>query len=153
MTTGLPALFRGLAARLPYLIGGYALSLTLALLTSDFAKDRTIPILAWLAGVLFVVALSALFTVFALYRDDDLLITGLFLTIITGASAIVALSVQSVLQTHSLGPAIMLAVLGPFTYFVRALVLIPGFAALVWVARRLRRFLAPDTVDRPDAAT
>ncbi len=104
------------------------------------------------AGVLFVVTLSVLFTVFALYRDDGLLLTGLFLTIITGASAVIAIAVASVVQTHSLGPAIMIAVLGPFIYFVRGLVLVPAFAGLVWVARRLRRYLAPDTIEHPDAA-
>ncbi len=44
----------------------------------------------------------------------------------------------------------MLAVIGPFQYFVLGVVLIPGFAGAVWVAGRLRRFLAPATLDAPD---
>jgi hypothetical protein len=144
--------FRALAARLPYLIAAYGISLTLALLVRDFAADHAVPALVWIAGVLYVVTLSLLFTVFALYRDDGLLLTGLFLTIITGASAVIGIAIASAVQTHSLGPAIMIAVLGPFIYFVRGLVLVPTFAGLVWVARRLRHYLAPDTIEHPDAA-
>ena len=50
------------------------------------------------------------------------------------------------------GAAMVLAIVAPFTYFVRALVLIPVFAALVWVARKFRRFLAPDTMIPPNGA-
>jgi hypothetical protein len=60
--------------------------------------------------------------------------------------------IESIIDTRSLGPAIMLAVVAPFNYFVQALLLIPGFAALVWIARRLRRFLAPDSLPPPDGA-
>ena len=88
MTAPTPGtVFRALATRLPHLIAAYTVSLTIALLVRDFPADHAVPVVLWVAGVLFVVALSALLTVFALYRDDGLLVTGLFLTIITGASA------------------------------------------------------------------
>ena len=65
---------------------------------------------------------------------------------------IAALMIQAIVQTHSLFAAMVLAIVAPFTYFVRALVLIPVFAALVWVARKFRRFLAPDTMIPPNGA-
>ena len=96
--------------------------------------------------------LGSLFTTLALYRDDDLIPTAMLLTLITAVGGIAALMIQAIVQTHSLFAAMVLAIVAPFTYFVRALVLIPVFAALVWVARKFRRFLAPDTMIPPNGA-
>ena len=152
MAASLPILFRMLASRASRLIGGYAICVTLAVLARQFATVHELPVVAGLGGLLALVAFSVLFTVFALYRDDPVLLTGVFLTIIIGASTVIALAIESVVETGSLGPAIMLAVVGPFQYFVLGLILIPGFAGAVWVARRLRRFLAPATLESPDDA-
>jgi hypothetical protein len=92
------------------------------------------------------------FTTFALYRDDDLIPTAMLLTVITAVGGIVALMIQGLVQTHSIFAAMVLAIVAPFTYFVRALVLIPGYVVLIWIARKLRRFLAPATVLPPDGA-
>ena len=145
-------LFRTLASRLPHLAAGYSLAVTVALLCRDFAATHGVPVIAWLGGVVVVAGLSTLFPVLALYRDDDILATSVLLTVITGVAVIVALFVESIIQTHSLGPAILMAVLAPFSLFVRGLLLIPLFGVLVWSARRLRRFLAPDTLQPPDGA-
>ncbi len=136
----LPTVFRALAARLPHVMVGYAASMTAALLAHDFAVAQELDLVAWLGGVQFAVALSALFTTLALYRDDDLIATAMLLTLITAIGGIVALMIQGLVQTHSLFAAMVLAIVAPFTYFVRALVVIPGFVALVWLARKLRRF-------------
>jgi len=148
----LPAAFRALAARLPHVMVGYAASMTLALLAHDFAAAHDLDLVAWLGGAQFAVAISVLFTTLALYRDDDPIPTAMLLTLITAVGGIVALMIQATAQTHSFFAATVLAIVAPFTYFVRALVLIPVFAALVWVARKLRRFLAPDTMIPPNGA-
>ena len=131
---------------------GYAASMTLALLAHDFATTHELDLIAWFGGAQFAVAISALFTTLALYRDDDLIPTAMLLTLITAVGGIAALMIQAIVQTHSLFAAMVLAIVAPFTYFVRALVLIPVFAALVWVARKFRRFLAPDTMIPPNGA-
>jgi len=148
----LPKIFRTLADRTPHLLVGYAVSFTLALLARDFALGHELPVIAWLGGLQYVVVLSSVFTTFALYRDDDLVPTAMILTLITAVGGIVGLMIESVVQTRSIVAAIVLSIVAPFTYFVRALLLIPGFVILVWVARKLRRFLAPDTVLPPDGA-
>jgi hypothetical protein len=148
----LSTVFRALAARLPHVMVGYAASMTLALLAHDFAVAHELDLVAWFGGTQFAVALSALFTTLALYRDDDLITTAMLLTLITAVGGIAALIIQAIIQTRSFFAAMVLAIVAPFTYFVRALVLIPGFAVLVWVARKLRRFLAPDTIVPPNGA-
>ena len=131
---------------------GYAASMTVALLAHDFALAHQLDLVAWLGDAQFAVALSVLFTTFALYRDDDLIPTAMLLTAITAVGGIVALMIQAFVQTHSVFAAMVLAIVAPFTYFVRAIVLIPGFIVLVWVARKLRRFLAPATILPPSGA-
>jgi hypothetical protein len=148
----LPSLFRALAASLPRLLIGYATSITIALLARDFGIGHGLPIIAWLGGMQFVLVLSAVFTTLALYYDDELIPTAMLLTLFTAVGGIAGLLIESIVQTRSFFAAMVLAIVAPFSYFVRALLLIPGFAVLVWIARRLRRFLAPDTVPPPHGA-
>jgi hypothetical protein len=131
---------------------GYAASMTVALLARDFAVGHQLAVIAWVGGAQLVVVLSAVFTTLALYRDDDLIPTAMLLTLIMAVGGIAALMIEGIVQTRSLFAAMVLAIVAPFTYFVRAVLLIPGFAVLVWIARKLRRFLAPDTLLPPDSA-
>jgi hypothetical protein len=148
----LPTFFRAVADKVPQLMAAYAASMTVGLLAHDFAVAHQLDVVAWLGELQFVVVLSIVFTTFALYRDDDLIPTAMLLTVIIAVGGIVALMIQGLVQTHSIFAAMVLAIVAPFTYFVRALVLIPGYVVLVWIARKLRRFLAPATVLPPDGA-
>lgn len=50
------------------------------------------------------------------------------------------------LVTGSLGAAALLVVGGSFAIVMRLILLAPIMAAAVWVARKFRRYLAPDTL-------
>ena len=105
--------------------------------------------LAWLnagAAVLAVIAVSALIVVVTFYRDDDLLLTGILLAGITGIGTGAALAVTTAAVTGSIGAAAVLVVGGFFAVVMRLILLAPVLAAVVWIARRFRRYLAPDTL-------
>jgi hypothetical protein len=109
--------------------------------------------LRWLefpAALLGLIAVSALFAVVAFYRDDDLLLSGIVLAGMTGIGTGVALVTSAAILTGSIGPAIVLGAAGFFVLTVRVVLLAPIMGGALWVARRFRRYLAPDTM--PEAA-
>jgi len=85
-----------LAARESRLIRAYAVCVTLTVLARQVGAEHALPILGGLGDLLAAIAISVLFTVFALYRDDTVLLTGVFLTIIVGASTVIALAIESI---------------------------------------------------------
>jgi tetrahydromethanopterin S-methyltransferase subunit D len=112
--------------------------------------------LAWLnlpAAILALIAVSALISVIALYRDDDLLLAGALLAVITGMGTGVALVVTSAIVTGSIGATLVLVAGGSFVLVMRLILLAPLLAGAVWVARRFRRYLAPDTMSDEGQAT
>jgi len=126
--------------------------MTLALLGRDASVKFGFPLVLWLSGLLAVVAQSALFTMVALYRDDDLLAASVLITAVTALGGVTAFALELFVQTGSLGPAIMFGITAPFNYLIKAVVLVPLFAVLVWIARALRRWLAPDTMGSQNGA-
>jgi tetrahydromethanopterin S-methyltransferase subunit D len=105
--------------------------------------------LAWLnlpAALLAVVSLSALIAVVAFYRDDDPVLAGILLAGITGIGTGIALVVTTAIVTGSIGAAIVLVAGGSFVLVVRLILLAPIMAGAVWLARRFRRYLAPDSM-------
>jgi len=85
-----------LAARVSRLIGAYAVCVTLTVLARQVGAEHALPILGGLGDLLAAIAISVLFTVFALYRDDTVLLTGVFLTTIVGSSTVIALAIESI---------------------------------------------------------
>jgi hypothetical protein len=145
--------FRRLAATpILHVAVGYVLCLTVALLGRDVSIKVGLPFVLWLSGLLAVVAQSAVFTMVALYRDDDLLAASVLITAVTGLGGVTAFALELFVQTGSLGPAIMFGITAPFNYLIQGVVLIPLFAGLVWIARALRRWLAPDTMGPQNGA-
>jgi hypothetical protein len=148
-----PKLLRTLADKTPRLAVGYVICVTVAVGARDVATSEGLPAVSWAGDVVLVVAFSGLLTVFALYRDDDLLVTAIMLTVINGVAAVVALLIDSIIKTRSIFAAIVLIIVAPFAYLLRALTLVPVFACLVWICRKSRRFLAPDTLNHEDAGS
>jgi hypothetical protein len=136
--TPLPRLFA-------YYVGLLAASQLFFLLA---ARDLSTT-LAWLGWLCFAVAFSVIFTVVALYRDDDLLAAAVLLAVMTAVGALASRALVTILLTRSLGPALLLVGVAQIGIFVRVAVSIPVLAGMVWLARRLRRFLAPETVGDP----
>jgi tetrahydromethanopterin S-methyltransferase subunit D len=67
--------------------------------------------LAWLnlpAALLALIAVSALISVIAFYRDDDFLLAGALLAVITGLGTGVALVATAAIVTGSIGAALVL---------------------------------------------
>jgi hypothetical protein len=107
------------------------------------------PYLDWLkfgAAGLGLITISALITVVAFYRDDDLLVTGILLAGITGLGTGVALAATVLIMTGSIGAVTVLVVGGFFAIVLRLILLAPIMAVAVWTARKFRRYLAPDTL-------
>ena len=153
MSLHLSSLFRRLAATpILHVAVGYVLCMTLALLGRDASVKFGLPFVLILSGLLAVVAQSALFTMVALYRDDDLLAASVLITAVTGLGGVTAFALELFVQTGSLGPAIMFGITAPFNYLIQGVVLVPLFVALVWMARALRRWLAPDTMGPQNGA-
>ena len=118
-----------------------------SVLLREWAATR--PGLAWLelpAAILALVAVSALLAVVAFYRDDDLLLAGILLAAITGIGTGIALVITTAIVTGSVGAAVFLVVGGLFVLVVRLILVAPIMAGAVWLARRFRRYLAPDTM-------
>jgi hypothetical protein len=105
--------------------------------------------IAWLefpAALLSLISVSALLAVVAFYRDDDLLLAGILLAAITGVGTGIALVATTAMVTGSIGAAIVLLAGGSFVLVMRLILLAPVMAGVVWVTRRFRRYLAPDTM-------
>jgi hypothetical protein len=126
------------------------LAYTVGILPSVFIREWAAghPYLDWLrfgAGGLGLITFSTLIAVIAFYRDDEVLLSGILLAGITGIGTGVALAATAFLMTGSLGAATVLVVGGFFALVLRLILLAPIMAAAVWIARRFRRYLAPDT--------
>ena len=105
--------------------------------------------LPWLevpAGLLALVSVSALIAAVAFYREDDAPLAGILLAAITGIGTGVALAATTAIVTGSVGAALVFVVGGLFALVVRLILIAPIMIAAVWLARRLRRYLAPDTI-------
>ena len=105
------------------------------------------------AAILALIAVSALISVIAFYRDDDVLLAGALLAVITGLGTGLAWVVTAAIVTGSIGAALVLVAGGSFVLVMRLIILAPLFAGAVWVARRFRRYLAPDTISHGGPAT
>lgn len=118
-----------------------------AVLIREWAAGH--PYLDWLrigAAGLGLLTISALIAVVAFYREDDVLVTGILLAGITGIGTGAALAVTVFIMTGSIGAATVLVVGGFFAIVLRLVLLAPMMAAAVWIARKFRRYLAPDTL-------
>lgn len=98
------------------------------------------------AALMALVAVSLLIGVISFYRDDDLVLSGVLLAAITGIGTGGSMIVSVAIVTGSLGAEVFLAAAGFFDLVMRLILLTPIMAAAVWVARRFRRYLAPDTL-------
>jgi tetrahydromethanopterin S-methyltransferase subunit D len=146
---------RSLAALSDFRLGlAYTAGVFPSVLLRGWAERDTS--LAWLnlpAALLALIAVSALMSVIAFYRDDDALLAGALLAVITGFGTGVALVFTAAIVTGSLGAALVLVAGGSFVLVMRVILLAPLLAGAVWVARRFRRYLAPDTMGDEGQAT
>ena len=105
------------------------------------------------AALMALVAVSLLIGVISFYRDDDLVLSAFLLAAITGIGTGAGKIVSVAIVTSSPGASAFLAATGFFDLVIRLILLTPIMAAAVWVARRFRRYLAPDTLgDAQEAA-
>ena len=103
---------------------------------------------AWLTPLATAAALGAfsvLVSVIALYRDDDYVLAGILMAGITGAAMVIAWLITMMTLSHSLTDVVVLAVAGVLGLLWRLILMGAAFAALVWLLRKLRPWLAPDT--------
>ncbi len=98
------------------------------------------------AAALGLCALSALVAVVTFYRDDDVLLAGVFLGLITVFGTATAWALFNAAILRSFGVLIVFAAGALFALLVRLLFIAPAFVVLVWVLRKFRRWLAPDTL-------
>ena len=135
------------AAPLWQVLAGYSLCMT-GFFVARFTGDLvTFSAGEAAAALLALVAQSLLITVVALYQDDDIFLAAVILVVLSGAGIMAGLSLAILVVTGSIGPAFVIAAGAPLALFVRALVLVPFAALLIWVLRRFRRFVAPDTLE------
>lgn len=139
---------RRLAALSDFRLGlAYAAGIFPSVLLQSWAETHAgNPVLTYSAAVLAVIAVSLLLGVIAFYRDDDTVLSGILLAIIIGVGTGACLVVSAGLVTGSLGVAAILAVGGSLGLIVRLVLLAPVMAGAVWIARKFRRYLAPDTL-------
>lgn len=145
-----PALvLRRLAGLSDFRLGlAYAAGVFPAVLLRVWAESHSgITGLNALAGVLALATVSAFVAVMAFYRDEDLVVAGILLAGITGIGTGAAYVVAIVVVTGSPGAAAVLIAGGVFAVVVRIILLTPLMVAAVWMARKFRRYLAPDTVE------
>ena len=144
----LSPLLRRLAALSDFRLGlAYAAGIFPSVLLQSWAEIHPgVSVLTYSAAVLAVIAVSLLLGVIAFYRDDDTVLSGILLAIIIGVGTGAGLVVSAALVTGSLGVAAILAVGGSLGLIVRLILLAPVMVAAVWITRRFRRYLAPDTV-------
>jgi small-conductance mechanosensitive channel len=93
------------------------------------------------------VPVSVVFTVVAFYRDDDLLPAAVLVCLLTGVGSIASQALVSIAITRSLGPTLLVFGVLQFGLLLRLLIGVPLLISVLWLARKLRRWLAPDTLD------
>jgi hypothetical protein len=96
--------------------------------------------------LLALIAVSLLIAVIAFYQDDDVVLAGILLAGITGIGTGAAFTVSMAIVTGSPGAAAVIIAGGFFALILRLILLTPVMAAAVWIARKFRRYLAPDTL-------
>jgi hypothetical protein len=133
--------------RMAHIVLGYALCMGIAFILEDLGRQHHVLWPVIVAAFLGVAVQSVLITVITLYHDDDVLMAATIIVVISGVGIIAGQSLNILVQTGSLGPAFVMAAAAPLTLFLRGLVLVPPCAALVWLLRRFRRYVAPDTID------
>jgi hypothetical protein len=146
---------RWLAALSDFRLGlAYTAGVFPSVLLREWAETHTS--LAWLnlpAAIIALIAVSALISVIAFYRDDEVLLAGALLAVITGLGTGLAWVVTAAIVRGSIGAALVLVAGGSFVLVMRLIILAPLLAGAVWVARRFRRYLAPDTMSGEGRAT
>lgn len=144
----LSPVLRGLAALSDLRLGlANSVGIFPSVLLQTWAETHTgNPWLTVGAALMALVAVSLLIGVISFYRDDDLVLSGVLLAAITGIGTGGSMIVSVAIVTGSLGAAVFLAAAGFFDLVMRLILLTPIMAAAVWVARRFRRYLAPDTL-------
>ncbi len=124
----------------------YTIGVLPATLLGEFATVQ--PGFEWLtapAAAVGLCALSALIAVLTFYRDDDALLAGAILSVITGVGSVMAWALAVVATTRSLGAVIVAAAGGALIFPLHLILMALLFAGLVWILRKFRRWLAPDT--------
>ncbi len=140
--------FRFLARVSPLYLGiAYTGCLTIAAISDHFGVSLEAMALKWMAWGIGLAALSILFTVVTWYRDDDTLAAAFLLVVITTVGVVAALGLAALVYTGSIAPLLFLAAGGAVALLVRLAIITPVAMALIWIGRRLRRFLAPATLD------
>jgi hypothetical protein len=144
---GLRQIYRRVAAApMSHLVIGYSACMTLFFLGRYTSDPGPIPVFLAAGSFIAIIAQSLLITVVALYHDDDLLLAAAILVVLSGVGIIAGMSLAILIVTGSLGPAFVLAAGAPLMLFMRALIFFPLAVCLIWVLRRCRRFVAPDTL-------
>ena len=131
--------------------GRLALLYTIGVLPATFLGELASvqPELVWLTVVAAAVGLcsvSVLITVVTFYQDHDAFFAGVILGLITVLGTALAWALSSAVILQSIGVLIAFAPVGIFSQLVRVLFVAPAFVGLVWILRRFRRWLAPDTL-------
>ena len=80
-------------------------------------------------------------------RDDDLLAAAVLLGVMILFGSLAARLAVATALTRSLGPALLMVGFVPLAPLVQLVLSLPVLAFLIWLARKARRFLAPDTLD------
>jgi len=80
-------------------------------------------------------------------RDDDLLAAAVLLGVMILFGSLAARLAVATALTRSLGPALLMVGFVPLALLVQLVLSLPVLAFLIWLARKARRFLAPDTLD------
>jgi hypothetical protein len=134
-------------APMAHVVVGYAACISVVSIARDVGQQHHAGWLTVTAAIVGVVVQSLLITVVALYQDDDVFLAAMIIVLISGVGILVAQSLAILVQSGSIGPAFVLAAGAAMTLFLRALLLVPLCAGLVWLLRRFRRFIAPDTME------
>ena len=142
-----PAL-RRLAGLSDFMLGlAYTAGVFPAVLLRVWAEGHSgVTWLSALAAVLALATVSAFVAVMAFYRDEDLVVAGLLLAGITGIGTGAAYVLAIAVVTGSPGAAAVLIAAGFFAIVMRIILVTPLIVIAVWLARKFRRYLAPDTV-------
>ena len=150
----LSPVLRRLAALSDFHLGlAYTVGIFPSVLLHSWAETHASnPWVTLAAALMALVAVSLLIGVISFYRDDDVVLSGILLAAMTGIGTGASMLVSVAIVTGSLGAAAILAAGGFLVLVMRLILVTPIMAAAVWVARRFRRFLAPDTVGNVEEA-
>lgn len=113
------------------------------------AADPTSVLFAILALLLAAVATIALFAIVTWYRDDDWLAAGFLFGLTTMISGAVADVVVGMIQTGSIGGAVLTSVGMLFALGVRSLIAVPMSGGIIALARAVTRKIRAGFVHRP----